>query len=209
MKANYKNINRKIITIIGLISLICSTTHAISRLSEAQLTITYPEELSPNLFQSATQNQVIVGHTNQPINLIVTAYEIDSLGANEDTATQNELAIQKETIQTSNKPLQIVGKLLNFPNPFSLKDGGTTIRYQLNKDAPIELRIYDPFANEILRDSFSFGQNGGAANTNDYVNNVLVKKETFNTNNIPAGIYFYAILSEGSVLGRGKMAIIP
>ncbi len=212
MKNHSKKYNQIIITTLGacLLSSIPAVAYTAQRLSETGIAVTYPEDLSPNLYQETTESQVVVGRGSQEDSIIITAYEIDSIGQNQETATENELTVdQDNSTASSDEPLQIVGKLLNYPNPFSLRDGGTIIRYQLNKDASIELRIYDQFANEILRDTFAFGQNGGAANSADYYNKVQVKKETFNTTNIPAGIYFYALLSEGTVLGKGKMAIVP
>jgi len=210
------NHNFKIILLLILTTLpvaIPSITHAqlnSQRLSEIPgITIEIPEDLSPNLSRDIPTESVIIGDNKGPIDsLIITAYDIDSIGNTEEEASENQLVVENETITSSVEPLRMVGNLLNFPNPFQLKNG-TTIRYQLNQDAAIEIRIYDQFANEILRETYAFGTNGGKSNLLNFTNSIELKRESFNTPNVPAGIYFYTILNEGKVLGKGKMAIVP
>jgi len=211
VKHNFKLILLLILTIMSVA--IPSISHAqlnSQRLSEIPgITTEIPEDLSPNLSREIPTESVIIGDNKGPIDsLIITAYDIDSIGNTEGEASENELVVENQTITSSVAPLRMVGNLLNFPNPFQLKNG-TTIRYQLNQDAAIEIRIYDQFANEILRETYAFGTNGGKGNLLNFTNSIELKRESFNTPNVPAGIYFYTILNEGKVLGKGKMAIVP
>lgn len=211
VKHNFKLILLLILTIMSVA--IPSISHAqlnSQRLSEIPgITTEIPEDLSPNLSREIPTESVIIGDNKGPIDsLIITAYDIDSIGNTEGEASENELVVENQTITSSVAPLRMVGNLLNFPNPFQFKNG-TTIRYQLNQDAAIEIRIYDQFANEILRETYAFGTNGGKGNLLNFTNSIELKRESFNTPNVPAGIYFYTILNEGKVLGKGKMAIVP
>jgi hypothetical protein len=210
-KHNFKIILLLILTTLSVA--LPSITHAqlnSQRLSEIPgITIEIPEDLSPNLSREIPTESVIIGDNKGPIDsLIITAYDIDSIGNTNEESSENQLVVENETITSSVEPLRMVGNLLNFPNPFQLKNG-TTIRYQLNQDAAIEIRIYDQFANEILRETYAFGTNGGKGNLLNFTNSIELKRESFNTPNVPAGIYFYTILNEGKVLGKGKMAIVP
>ncbi len=211
VKHNFKLILLLILTTMSVA--IPSISHAqlnSQRLSEVPgISTETPEDLSPNLSREIPTESVIIGDNKGPIDsLIITAYNIESIGNTEGETSKNELVVENQTITSSVAPLRMVGNLLNFPNPFQLKNG-TTIRYQLNQDAAIEIRIYDQFANEILRETYAFGTNGGKGNLLNFTNSIELKQESFNTPNVPAGIYFYTILNEGKVLGKGKMAIVP
>ncbi len=123
---------------------------------------------------------------------------------------------QSDTAQVATNPtetsvdLAIVGKALNYPNPCRLGASGTTIGYVLTKDAPIEIRVYDPYGQEIYTENITKGLNGarGGSGVNNY-NTVEVNAAKLMTTNVPAGVYYYAILSEGKLLGRGKIGALP
>ena len=93
---------------------------------------------------------------------------------------------------------------LNYPNPFQLKNG-TTIGYKLTKDTDIKIEIYNAFGHKILTKNIKAGANGGSA---IQYNRVKISYSDFKYD-LPAGPYFYTILSGGELLGKGRMAIIP
>lgn len=104
----------------------------------------------------------------------------------------------------STASVKLLAGPLNFPNPFRMANG-TTLVYTLNKPATIQIYVYDMLANELLKETFPKNSPGGSAN----VNKVRINFDTFNRFLLSSGVYFYYIFSEGKLLGKGKMAIIP
>lgn len=113
------------------------------------------------------------------------------------TGLSVEDSMETQSVGMPNKPL-------NYPNPFQLKNG-TTIGYNLTKDTDIKIEIYNAFGHKILTKNVKAGANGGSAT--EY-NRVRISYSDFNYD-LPAGPYFYTILSAGELLGKGRMAIIP
>ena len=108
-----------------------------------------------------------------------------------------ENSMESQSLIMTNKPL-------NYPNPFRLKTG-TTIGYKLTQDTDIKIEIYNAFGHKILTKNIKAGANGGSAT--EY-NRISISYSDFNYD-LPAGPYFYTIISGGELLGNGKMAIIP
>jgi len=98
---------------------------------------------------------------------------------------------------------ELVGKALNYPNPFELSEG-TDIYYRLSKPMTIELHVYDIFGRRLLESTFKAGEQGGQID-----NEVRFDRSTVNGFDLSASVYFYYLIHEGTVLGKGKMAIIP
>lgn len=94
----------------------------------------------------------------------------------------------------------------NFPNPFRVKSG-TTIGYTLSKDMHIELRVYNIFGHLIYQEDFASGENGGNG-TPEY-NRIEFNDDIVNGRYVPSGVYFFILVHQGEVIGKGKMAIIP
>ena len=92
---------------------------------------------------------------------------------------------------------------LFYPSPFKFSEG-SELGYRLNKHMDIELRVYDIRANEIFRKEYPRGENGGLFGYNKVSFNESVIGKT-----LPVGVYFYLIITNGTVLGKGKFAIIP
>lgn len=97
----------------------------------------------------------------------------------------------------------LVGKLLNYPNPFK-KSAATTIGYRLSQDANIELRIYTLTGHLLVTKSFAAGSPGGQSGYNTI---------EISSNDFPSGgaadVYVYVLLNNDKVLGRSKMGILP
>ena len=102
---------------------------------------------------------------------------------------------------------RIIGNVLNYPNPVK-KGANTFIGYKLSTAMPIEILIYDSTGYLIFKTNFSSNQLN-ASKGEGFYNKVNLRNAGFNTENFSTGIYFYIVLSEGKVLGKGKLAIIP
>jgi hypothetical protein len=123
-----------------------------------------------------------------------------------------------ETNDANNNP-ELIGIPLAYPNPFSLnknigrakdKDGnlyvGTRIGYELSIDMDMRLIVYDMLGHKVYEQYFEAGQEpGGAAGWNE----VPFDRDCVGGFDLPSGIYFFLLIYEGDVLGRGKMAVIP
>ena len=63
--------------------------------------------------------------------------------------------------------------VVNFPNPFDSRkagrEGQTQIAYQLLKDVPVTVTLYDLMGFRVRRWSFSAGQNGGRDGANNFL----------------------------------------
>ena len=94
---------------------------------------------------------------------------------------------------------------LIFPSPFRLEEGGI-LGYGLSRsDIDLELRIYDMFGYEVIRKTYSNNEMGGFLG----YNRVTLDKAFFEYKPIPAGVYFYVFVHEGSFFGKGKFAVVP
>ena len=95
-------------------------------------------------------------------------------------------------------------KLLNYPNPFRLKNG-TEIRYSLGDSiSNVEVQIYDMRGLLVERLDLSYPEEG----TKGGLNRIKINEDILGTN-IFAGVYFYFVISDGDLLGKGKMLILP
>ena len=98
----------------------------------------------------------------------------------------------------------ILGPALVYPNPSRLATG-TELGYTLSKHMDIDIKFYDMLANLILQQHFPAGSPGGQAGFNLFGINLT----TFGSTALSAGVYFYILLNNGKVLGKGKLAVIP
>lgn len=129
------------------------------------------------------------------------AIDESGLGGNSQYGQLTRLSAQGST---ESQLMGMPAEPLNYPNPFQLKNG-TTIGYKLTKDTDIKIEIYNAFGHKILTKNVKAGANGGSAS--EY-NRVPISYSDFKYD-LPAGPYFYTILSGGELLGKGRMAIIP
>jgi hypothetical protein len=96
------------------------------------------------------------------------------------------------------------GKLLNFPNPFEA-ESGTTVGYVLSKNMDVELKIFDMMGNLVSSIEKPAGALGGLRG----LNKVPISSSNFGGTILSAGVYFYLLINDGKVLGKGKMAVVP
>ncbi len=157
----------------------------------------------------SVQNPSFSGGTSAPINmngqvirssgLVVLGYNYGFFGI--------EAGRPLSSIQNpeSNDPLiaaKVLGAPLFYPNPFSISSGAE-LGYKLSKNMDIEIRFYDIRANEIFRKTFLASHFGGMSG----YNKVFFDRSTIGRYDLPAGIYFFVLIHDGSVLGRGKFAV--
>ncbi|RAP34311.1 hypothetical protein DID77_01425 [Candidatus Marinamargulisbacteria bacterium SCGC AG-439-L15] len=96
---------------------------------------------------------------------------------------------------------------LTYPNPFVLRDGAQ-IGYRVSKPMNLDIYIYNMRGHLIAKKLAAEGTPGGGLDANAYTK-FPINAELFNNFDLSSGIYFYLIVHEGKVLGKGKMAIIP
>jgi len=104
------------------------------------------------------------------------------------------------------EPFQVRGRVLNYPNPFTM-DEGTTIGYYLSKQMDVTLKIYDMYGAEIFSEDYEAGSEGGLAPYEGY-NRIPITKASFGGQELRTGVYIYMIINDGTVLSKGKMAVI-
>ena len=108
------------------------------------------------------------------------------------------------SISQSSKTLLLMGKPLNYPNPFQLKSG-SFIGYRLNMQSNMNIYIYNPFGIQIKKIDIKQGGEGGKSG----YNRVNIDLTTFDNVDLPAGPYPYIIKNNDTVMGKGVMMIKP
>ena len=114
--------------------------------------------------------------------------------------------IPQEASAPEDKEVRIIGKVLNWPNPFRLENG-TIIGYELSNtaDPGIDFYLYDMLGHQIFHKFIEKDQNGAKKGYHpfDFDIHVLGGYE------LSSAIYFYYIIFNEKILGHGKMAILP
>jgi len=107
------------------------------------------------------------------------------------------------TITKPSGRIKVIGRPINYPNPFDPDKGSTTIKFTLSKDGAIELNIFNINGERIWQRKYPPGVNGGKAGDN------LILWDGFTAFNqeIPNGIYVFQIASGGETLATGKIAV--
>jgi hypothetical protein len=109
-----------------------------------------------------------------------------------------------DIVKSTDDPL--MGPVFNYPNPFTL-DEGTHFGYQLRDDIDITIRLYNIYGHKIWSKDYKAGQDEGAIGGK--YNKVPFNRSEISNYKLAAGIYFYLVLNDKSILGKGKMAIKP
>jgi len=87
----------------------------------------------------------------------------------------------------------------NAPNPFSLRDGGTRIGFELPYPTPVSLRIVDP-SGRLIRSLAEGHQPAGR-------HLVLWDGRDGRGRRTPSGVYFYVLEIDGELLSRRMMVL--
>ncbi|MFC1617406.1 T9SS type A sorting domain-containing protein [Candidatus Margulisiibacteriota bacterium] len=105
---------------------------------------------------------------------------------------------------TGNIEARILDTPLFYPSPFRLSDNAR-LTYTLSKDMDIDLRIYDMRGYQIFKGDFLAGEIGARAG----YNTLTFSAATIDNFELSAGIYFFILINDGKVLGRGKFGVKP
>ena len=127
--------------------------------------------------------------------LSITARDTDG---KESTLTVNGLQVYNN--------VAVQGTPMSYPNPFKpAANQSTTIKYTLTKDADIMLRIYDVTGRQVYSRLCAEGVDEGAKAGINYVS--YNGRDAFG-NALGNGLYHYFIVHQGSVVGRGQLAVL-
>lgn len=99
--------------------------------------------------------------------------------------------------------LELIGRVLNYPNPFDPK-ARTSIVYYLTKDADITLHVTDIVGRKVVEMHYDKGNNGAKAGKNLIDWNCW----DFWGNPISSGYYLLQVYSAGKLLGKCKMVAV-
>ena len=114
-------------------------------------------------------------------------------------------AADEEDVDFTNVEAKIVGKPLAYPNPFRASSG-TEIGYELSKPLDIEIHVYNMLGHLVAKKIiFENDPDGGT----DGWNTVAFGKSDIEGVSFSSGAYFYLIVNDGAVLGKGKLAVTP
>lgn len=108
------------------------------------------------------------------------------------------------SLQTASSTSEILDTPLFYPNPFRYQNSAR-LTYTLSKDMDIEIRLYNMRGHEIFREIFLAGELGAEAGYNI----VTFSADTLDNFDLSAGIYFFILINENKVLGKGKFGVMP
>jgi hypothetical protein len=109
------------------------------------------------------------------------------------------------TFRVDSGGLQVInGAVYNYPNPYDPIQGSTEITYRLSADADITIYLFNSLGQRVWKNNFVAGAQGGHAGYNF----VLWDGKSDAGEMVGNGIYFVRIVSNGKVIGRGKIAVI-
>ncbi len=138
-----------------------------------------------------------VGHSSNGNVIQIVSASFRNLSGSNGTANAMSIGGSDESadVAVSDTPLC-------YPNPFS-QSSLTRLQYTLNKNANIDIQVYNLMANLVLKQSYLAGAQGGASGRN------VIKVQDMNGSQFSVGAYFIFIVSDGKVLARTKVAVIP
>jgi hypothetical protein len=117
------------------------------------------------------------------------------------------IAYQLATVEVMGGPLRLVGPIVVFPSPFSIRQHGTcTIQYTLSANANVEIYIYSVAGQIVKKLSFASGSEGG----NTGLNKVTWDGRTEMGLLAGNAVYVGTLLSrdDNRLLGRFKFSIV-
>ena len=141
----------------------------------------------------ATEPQAIHTASYASVQAITAYYPLFGLDA-------SAIDVSEDSTATS----LLIGDVLPHPSPMAWSKGNGTINYRLSQDAAITLRVFDMRARQIFVDHIDKGQIGGQAGYNRYP---FTQDSTDLT--LSAGVYILYMLSDGELLAKQKLGVIP
>jgi hypothetical protein len=152
-----------------------------------------------------TSNSINMGRGNNK-ELILRHFSFSPYAAANSTfASSGSLSL----LQTQNDVLidiepELLDGPLNYPNPFNFNDG-TYIGYRLSMEMEIQLTIYDRLGSVVFNEVFPAGTEGGKFG----YNKLYLNDDAFNGEELSAGVYFYYLSFNDSIIGKSKLAVVP
>ena len=134
--------------------------------------------------------------------LIVKSMKFKDYGSEQGLSPTGVLEATEESGET---PRVLDGPYV-YPSPMRMQGDGGTIWYKLNRDIAVELHVYDMYAHRIMKWTFAAGANGGTEGRN-YV--AINQQTSFDGTPLSSGVYFLALVHNGEILAKGKMAVKP
>jgi hypothetical protein len=143
--------------------------------------------------------------TNESVNLNEKSNPLSILSAGFRQLGQEteEFSDGSNVTATGEGEARITKQPLVYPNPFKQSQGAKLGYGLAGQISEIEIQFYDMMANLILKKTF---KDQGARQGYNLID---INLETFDGYALSAGVYFYLIINNGKVLGKGKVAVIP
>lgn len=163
-----------------------------------------------NSFEAGVDRFVIHNSQTQRLSTVksgikqtTASFKVNSVAINRVSGTLN-LRASELGLDADIAPA-IEGRPLMFPNPLPRNTVGE-IGYDLSKDMDVEIKVYSMFGHLVRQLAAYEGEDGGR--TGQY-NRVEFDGKDASGRDLGAGAYFYLIVHNGDVLGKGKIAILP
>ena len=142
-------------------------------------------------------------------NLEISQLSATSLSSSTATADVSNLILNTTDLTlsasvTQNIALKVMGKLLNYPNPFSISKGQTEIGYRLTTEAYLTLNIYSLSGHLVYSQAITPSDYGAAQ-----YNKIPISKTVLSGSWLTPGVYIYVLVHEGKVLAKNRMVIVP
>jgi len=107
-------------------------------------------------------------------------------------------------LSEADTPTTLTNKVYNYPNPFNPNSGPTAIAYNLSAAANVTVYIFNNLGQLIWKRDFAAGTTGGESGYNEISWDGRANSGSLAANDI----YFVALVADGQILGRGKLAVI-
>ena len=145
---------------------------------------------------------------------------VHGFGTTNYSSDNSVFSMDTDTIDSDQASL--VSDPLVYPNPF--RQSATTCQsgyngenncarlvYELAEEGPIEIQMYDMLSNLIFKRDFVSGSIGAMLGQNELIFDYTTFENSVSGEyySLSVGVYFYLIMSNGEVIGKGKMVVKP
>lgn len=155
-----------------------------------------------SLITPPNSNQSTIGNTDTDLLVLKVQYDIKVDAVNPNGGL---LSSDPETTHQELQNKKLISQPLFYPTPFHLREG-SQLGYKLSGNYAIELRIYNMHGYELYQVSYPAGIPGKSSSSS--YNTISIGPSELGTT-LPSGIYFFVLLSDGQVIGKGKFALKP
>ncbi|MBU1021149.1 MAG: T9SS type A sorting domain-containing protein [Candidatus Margulisbacteria bacterium] len=166
------------------------------------------EEIAEEIVEDATGEAIeVIAETEEELEEdCEEIYEEDYEEDYEEEVVEDaeEELVEETEEEAPTTTLASMGRPMNYPNPFKPAQGqSTTIRYELPQNYDTTVMIFDMTGRQIWRQTYLYGTPGGSNGVNEITWDGHNPFGTFVAN----GVYYYVIVGDGKVQGRGEMAV--